>query len=150
MKKTFIIKLLFLVSFLYPQLESPSNQAYITSEDGIIKMYINIIGNVGAPGNYLVYDGIDLLTAISTAGGYLPGSDLKNIIIYSNNGLTKKINLTQYLSDKSSGLNSLLLKPNDTIYIDEKTLSKIFNSSNIPVLILSIINLAITLENIKD
>jgi len=146
MKKIFIIKLLFLVSFLYPQLEPTSNQTYITSEDGIIKMYINIIGNVGTPGNYLVYDGIDLITAISIAGGYMPGSDLKNIIIYTNNGLTKKINLTQYLSDKSSGLNSLLLKPNDTIYIDEKTLSKIFNSSNLPGLFLSLLNIVLTLK----
>jgi len=146
MNKTFIFKLLIITSCLLSQTEPLSNQSYITGENGIIRMHVNIIGHVRSPGNYLVYDGVDLMTAVSVAGGYLPGSDLKNIIIYSNNGLTKKINLTQYLSDKSLGLNSLLLKPNDTIYIGEKTLSKIFNSSNLPGLFLSLLNIVLTIE----
>ena len=149
MKKIFIIKLLFSVSFLYPQVESPSNQSYITSEDGIIKMYINIIGHVAAPGNYLVYDGVDLMTAISIAGGYLPGSNLKKITIYSDSGKIKKINLKQYLSDKKLNSN-YSLKPNDTIHIEEKIGSKIFTSSNLPALFLSLLNIVLTLERTSD
>jgi len=149
MKKIFIIKLLFLASFLYPQLEPPSNQSYITSEDGIIKMYINIIGHVAAPGNYLVYDGVDLITAISTAGGYLPGSNLKKITIYSDSGEIKKINLKKYLSNKKLNSN-YLLKPNDTIHIEEKIGSKIFTSSNLPALFLSLLNIVLTIERTSD
>ena len=149
MKKIFIIKLLFLVSFLYPQIESPSNQAYITSEDGIIKMYINIIGHVGDPGNYLVYDGVDLMTAISIAGGYLPGSNLKKITVYSDSGEIKEINLKQYLSDKKKNSN-YSLKPNDTIHIEQKIGSKIFTSSNLPALILSFLNIVLTIERTSD
>ena len=149
MKKIFIIKLLFLVSFLYPQIESPSNQAYITSEDGIIKMYLNIIGHVGAPGNYLVYDGVDLMTAISIAGGYLPGSNLKKITVYSDSGEIKEINLKQYLSDKKKNSN-YSLKPNDTIHIEQKIGSKIFTSSNLPALILSFLNIMLTIERTSD
>ena len=149
MKKVFIIKLLFLVSFLYPQAESPFNQSYITSEDGIIKMHINIIGHVAAPGNYLVYDGVDLMTAISIAGGYLPGSNLKNITIYSNSGEIKKIDLKQYLLNKKLNSN-YSLKPNDTIHIEEKIGSKIFTSSNLPALFLSLLNIVLTIERTSD
>ena len=149
MKKIFIIKLLLLVSFLYPQIESPSNQAYITNEDGLIKMYLNIIGHVAAPGNYLVYDGVDLMTAISIAGGYLPGSNLKKITVYSGSGESKKINLNEYLSNKKINSN-YLLKPNDTIHIQEKIGSKIFTSSNLPALFLSLLNILLTIERTSD
>ncbi len=148
MKKIFLIQLLVLFSFLFSQIESSSNQEYITSEDGIIKMHINIIGHVNAPGNYLVYDGVDLMTAISIAGGYLPGSNLKNIVIYSDSGEIKKINLNQYLLNKK--LDSVyILKPNDTIHIKEKISSKIFTSSNLPTLFLSFLNILLTLERTK-
>ena len=52
-------------------------------------MYINILGHVKSPGTYLVYDGIDIMSAFSTAGGYLDGANFKKIIIYGHNG-TKK------------------------------------------------------------
>ena len=46
-------------------------------------MYINVIGHIKSPGIYLVYDEIDCMSILSAAGGYLPGADLKNIIIYN-------------------------------------------------------------------
>ena len=36
-------------------------------------MYVNIMGNVKYPGTYLVFDGIDFLSVLSVAGGYLQG-----------------------------------------------------------------------------
>ena len=44
---------------------------------------------------------------------------------------------------------TLVVTNNDTIYIEQTISSRLFVSSNLPALILSIINLAITLENIQ-
>ena len=35
---------------------------YITGEDGVIRMYINLMGHVKNPGTYLVYDKIDFMS----------------------------------------------------------------------------------------
>ena len=64
------------------------------------------------------------------AGGYLQGADLKNIIIYSENGTNKNINLVKILNSKSSFNNVIELNPHDTIYIEQKALSRFFISSN--------------------
>ena len=121
---------------------------FITDEAGVLRMNVNIIGHVKRPGTYLLYDNIDILSAISTAGGYLSGANLSNIIVYSKDGDARKINLKR---DLSSSSNSQLLKinPHDTIYIEENTFSKIFISSNLPAVILGILNIALTLERTK-
>ena len=56
-----------------------NGQDYIASDDGSLLMYVNIWGHVKAPGTYLVYEGIDLMTLISLAGGPLPGANLSKI-----------------------------------------------------------------------
>ena len=124
-----------------------SNESYITGEDGVIRMYVNLMGHVKNPGTYLVYDKIDFMSTLSMAGGYLQGADLKNVIIYSENGDSQKINLHNYLNSYSKEILNFNLKPHDTIYIKQKSLSKFFMSSNLPTIFLSILNLAITLEN---
>ena len=124
-----------------------SNESYITGEDGVIRMYVNLMGHVKNPGTYLVYDKIDFMSTLSMAGGYLQGADLKNVIIYSENGDSQKINLHNYLNSHSKEILNFNLKPHDTIYIKQKSLSKFFMSSNLPTIFLSILNLAITLEN---
>ena len=58
-----------------------SDEDYITGEDGTLRMYVNIIGHVKYPGTYLVYDGIDLLTCLSLAGGPLKGAKLSKVSI---------------------------------------------------------------------
>ena len=122
--------------------ESISNEGYIITEDGVVRIYINIIGHVKYPGNYLLYDGVDFMTALSAAGGYLEGADIKNISIYKKNGQEKKININN-IFDKVELVN---LDPNDTIVINQKKISKFFSSSNMPTIILSLLNLAITLD----
>ena len=149
MKKYFLY--IFFVSNLFSNVNGNliSNESYITGEDGVIRMYINIIGHVKSPGTYLVYDGIDIMSTLSIAGGYIDGADLKNIYIYNKNGETKKINLINLLNSGNSFKDVIDLNPYDTIYIDQKPISKMFVSSNLPSLILSFINLIITLENIE-
>ena len=125
-----------------------SNDDYITGEDGVIRMYININGHIKNPGTYLVYDGIDFMTVLSLAGGYIEGSNLKNIIVYSTDGNKKIINLNEITHNNNKDY-FIDLKPHDTIFIKQKTFSKIFTSSNLPSILLSMLNIALTLERTK-
>ena len=142
----YYINILFLVgltmcsSFINNQLIS--NEKYITGEDGVIRMYVNILGHVESPGLYLVYDGIDIMSALSIAGGYKNGANLKNIIIYRQDGSKDEVSLSSIL-DNSIDVD---FNPHDTIYINQRLVSKIFNSSNIPTIFLSILNLALTID----
>ena len=140
-------KLFFVIltsSFIFSE-EYLLNKNYITGEDGVIRMYINVIGHVKKPGNYLVYDKIDLLSAISIAGGTLPGANLKKIIIYKKNGDKLKLDFNKIFSSDIS--NTLEIEAHDTIIIEQKKISQFLLSSNLPTLFLSLLNLAITLEN---
>ena len=116
---------------------------YITGEDGVIRMNINIIGHVKNPGIYLVYDGIDLMSALSVAGGYLEGSKLDDIIIYHQDGSQTSIDLHLYLNGNSIDLD---LGPNDTILVSQKMISKLLYSSNLPSILLGLLNIALTLD----
>ena len=120
-----------------------SNEKYITGDDGVIRMYINVLGHVESPGLYLVYDGIDVMSALSMAGGYKNGANLNKIIIYRKDG-TQSIFSLQNVLDGT--IEKIIFNPHDTIYIEQKMMSKIFNSSNIPTIFLSILNLALTID----
>lgn len=124
-----------------------SNERYITSEDGIIRMYVNVIGHVKNPGTYFVYDGIDLLSAISLAGGFKEGSDLKNIIIY-NSDTNNEYSFS--FSDLIDGDESIVLQPHDTILIEQTSIHKYLNSSNLPTLLISALNLIATIQNARS
>ena len=149
MKKINIITLILLsFSFVLSNKEFNllTNESYMTGVDGIIRMNINVIGHVKNPGNHLVYDGIDLLSLLSVAGGYLEGANLKNIKIYHKDGTNENIDLSNFF-DLNVPLNNLVvLRPNDTIYVEQKKISQIMRSSNLPAILLSILNIALTLE----
>ena len=152
MKKYYIVSFILInIFFSSINIENQllSNEEYITGEDGVIRMYVNVIGHVKTPGIYLVYDGIDYMSLLSAAGGYLPGANLKNVIIYGKDGSKQKINLDVFYGLGTLSINSVSLKPHDTIYIEQKKLSKIFDSSNLPSIVLSILNIALTIERTK-
>ena len=115
-----------------------TGEDYITGEDGVARMNINIWGHVKYPGTYLVYDGIDLLTCLSMAGGPLKGAKLSKISIISQDGSSKKVNLDNLINKKTT-LNSL--KPHDTIYIDETMGNYLLSRSNVINILLQITNL---------
>ena len=94
-----------------------SNENYITGEDGVVRMYVNIVGHVKNPGTYLVYDEIDIMSAISLAGGYLQGSNLNSIVVHHEDGSSSKINLNNSLNSNSSFDSLVKLQPHDTIFI---------------------------------
>ena len=108
-------------------------------------MYVNVIGHVVKPGTYLLYDGIDIMTALSAAGGFRDGSKLNDVIIYSEDGKKARINLNSLYNNEISNLN-IILKPHDTIIVKQKSMHKIFTSSNLPQILLTMLNVALTIE----
>ena len=124
-----------------------NGQEYIASDDGTLMMYVNIWGHVKTPGTYLVYEGIDLLTLISLAGGPQSGANLNNIEIIHDNSTSPvtKINLNKYInSDKTA----IIIKPHDTIYIKESMSSYLFTKVNLLNTILQIVNISYTISRL--
>jgi len=146
------ILLIILLSLSFPinisQGQLLSNEDYITGDDGVVRMYVNVTGHVKNPGTYLAYDTIDFLSMLSLAGGYLKGANLSNILIISKSGQKTKVDLNQLLKFNSSVYKEINLHPHDTIYINEKPLSRFFLSSNLPTMILSLMNMIITINNV--
>ena len=123
---------------------SISGDKYVVDDRGNILMHVNIIGHVKNPGRHLVHEGINILSAISVAGGYLPGTNLKNITLVreSENGDAhnmKIINLDEFY--KSGNKNPDIILPNDTIIVEEKVFSSIFRRNNTLNSILQILNI---------
>ena len=152
-KKIYILLLLLLQPLLFGitvKSEMLSNEPYIMGEDGVVRMNINIMGHVKNPGTFIVYDGIDILTSLSLAGGYLQGANLKKILIRHFDGTSDLINLDELMSENTSENSKYKLRPRDTIYIKQKLGSKLITSSKLPTIILSILNIALTLERTNN
>ena len=120
-----------------------TGEDYITGEDGVPRMSVNIWGHVKYPGTYLVYDGIDILTCLSMAGGPMKGAKLSEVKIVSKNGSSKEINLENL---PNNDLN-VELKPYDTIYIDETLGNYLLARSNVINILLQITNLILISTN---
>ncbi len=122
-----------------------SGERYITDEDGVIKMWVNIWGQVNSPGCYLVYDGIDLATLLSVTGGPKPGANLKKISLFrelpdENGRLSQSINLQKFLKSGDRGDFSIVL-PNDTYVIPQAPMSYVISNLNIVNTLLNFYNL---------
>ena len=126
---------------------------YHSSDDGILRIFINVWGNVSSPGRLIIDEGVDIITAISMAGGPTPGADLKNIQLFrelpdEDNISVYKINLQNYI--KTGDRNELIIvKPNDTIIIPQKTSSYIFDKMATVNTFMSLISLYYTIQNNK-
>ena len=124
-----------------------NGEDYITGEDGVPRMSINIWGHVKYPGSYLVYDGIDVLTCLSMAGGPMTGAKLKEVVIVSKDGSNRTVNLDKLLKNSSTSI--IELKPYDTIYIDETLGNYLLARSNVINILLQITNLILISTNNK-
>ena len=150
-----IILILFFVEFTLSQFNyNPgkisnniqlTGEDYITGEDGVPRMSINIWGHVKYPGTYLVYDGIDLLTCLSMAGGPLKGAKLSKVSILSKSGQNQIIDLN-ILKDQNM-LSSIKLKPYDTIEIDEKFIHILLTKTSIIAVLLQLTNVILTAKS---
>ena len=126
MEKVKIYYFIIFLSFLIPVKEDsyniPTGEDYIVGEDGIKRMYVNIWGHVKDPGTYLVYEGVDITTLLSMAGGPLDGADLSKIQIIAK-------------EDRSSKIININDRVRDIVVLDEKqVLVTLETSSTIGVL----------------
>ena len=116
-----------------------TGEDYLTGEDGVPRITLNIWGNVKYPGTYLIYDGVDLLTALSIAGGPLKGSKLSEIRIVSKNGKVTYVDLQNQIDN--SEINTIIIAPFDTIYVDETLGNYILSRGNVINVLIQITNL---------
>jgi len=131
---------------------SISSADYITGEDGIVRMYVNVWGHVKNPGTYLVYDGIDILTLMSLAGGPLLGAKLSDVQVFHANGLSDgsvdSINLDLFL--KSGDRSELAeIGPHDTIFIEQSLGNYLLTRVNLLNTGLQIINILYTVSRLN-
>ena len=157
--KTFSLLIIFVLSFsiIHSQYNYTPNKIgssiqltgedYITGDDGVPRLSVNVWGHVKYPGAYLVYDGIDLLTCLSMAGGPMTGAKLSNVSIISKNGTSIKINIEDLMKNPNS--DSIILKPYDTIYIEETLGNYLLARSNVINILLQITNLILISTNNK-
>ena len=122
-----------------------TGENYITGEDGVPRMSINIWGHVKYPGAYLVYDGIDLLTCLSMAGGPLKGAKVSKISIISKTGEVQIVDLNK-IKDQN-GFISVKLKPHDTIKVDEKFTHILLTKTSIIAVLLQLTNVILTAKS---
>jgi hypothetical protein len=122
-----------------------SGERYITTEDGIIKMWVNVWGQVNEPGSYLVYDGVDLATLLSITGGPKQGANLGRIRLFrelpdANGNISQTIDLEKFLKSGDRGDFTKVL-PNDTYVIPQSPMSYVVSNLNIINTILNFYNL---------
>ena len=126
-----------------------SGNKYITSEDGILKIYVNVWGEVNIPGRVLVDEGVDLPTVLSFCGGPLQSANLKKIKIYrketNSNVKILTIDLEEYL--ESGPENNIVIKPNDTIVVSQKVSSFILKQISVLNTFMGMLNLYLNIQN---
>ncbi len=146
-------------NFDLENLSIPKNNAvpsagYIYDGEGTVKMNINIWGHVKSPGIYTVYDGIDLLSLLSFAGGPKEGAKLSQVCLYRQNPETEKIektviDLDHYL-DSGEPMPPVEVLPNDTFYIPETTYSFLVSQASLLNTALTIVSIALQIERIQN
>jgi hypothetical protein len=125
---------------------------YVSSQDGILRMYVNIWGHVSNPGRILVDDGIDLATLLSLTGGPSKGANMKNVRVYheypdKNGNVVSIIDFTEFLKtgDRS---NFITIQPNDTFIIQQTAISYIIEEISTVNTLMNLINIYLNLSNL--
>jgi len=118
---------------------------YLTDDDGNIRMWVNVWGHVNNPGYYLIYDGTDVITLLTIAGGLKSGANTTNIKIYREfpNEYGEhliKLNLTDFFKNGNRNIFPKIL-PNDVYFISEKTSSFLLSKLGIINTLMSAVNL---------
>ena len=161
MKKQSLLIILIPFIFCYSFSQSESDKVnirsntgarYVSSNDGVLRMYVNIWGHVAAPGRILVDDGIDLATLLSLTGGPNKGANLKNVRVYheypdKNGNVVNIIDFTEFLKtgDRS---NFIIIQPNDTFIIKQTTLSYMIDEIGTVNTLMNFINLYLNFSNL--
>ena len=124
----------------------PTGEEYITGEDGIKRIYVNVWGHVKNPGPYLVYEDIDIITLLSVAGGPLDGANLSKVkIISQSDSETSIVNLDNIINSNEN--NQINFKPYDTVVIKPTLGYYVLNNASAINMFLQVLNLGVTLQN---
>ena len=135
-----------LTAFDYDFTNAPTGEEYITGEDGIKRIYINIWGHVKKPGSYLVYEDIDIITLLSIAGGPLDGANLSKVeIIDQKNNSIETLDIETLI--KSEEYNKFKFNPYDTITIKPTYKYYLLNNASAINMVLQIITLVLTVQD---
>jgi polysaccharide export outer membrane protein len=81
-----------------PFVPDPVVTVYVVS---IYGEHINILGNVNDPGRYQIFQSVDILQALSMAGGAEDPDQLEYITIIRENGEVLKINMKKLMTAKT-------------------------------------------------
>ena len=149
----FILLILSSVFYSAEGVKGKVSGRYFTDERGNILMNVNVWGHINNPGIHLVNEGIDFPTLLSIVGGPKPGAKLSKIKLIrevqdGNNKILYEIDLNDfYKTGIREGFVDIL--PNDTIIIDENTISYLLSKVNILNSFLQMLNiyLQINLNN---
>jgi len=124
-----------------------NGEKYTTGEDGVVRMYINVWGHVKTSGTFLIFEGADIVNALSIAGGPLDGANLKKIkIISKESGKTVDYNIDEYIKNKSGP--KIKLYPYDTIIVNQTKLSRVLARSSLVTAIIQLVNLLYTIDRL--
>ena len=131
----------------------PSTGArYVSSDDGVLRLYVNIWGHVPSPGRILVDDGIDLATLLSLTGGLNKGANIKNVRVYheypdKNGNVVNIIDFSEFLNtgDRS---NFITIQPNDTFIIQQTIFSYIIGEIGTVNTLMNFINIYLNISNL--
>lgn len=126
---------------VYNPLAGPSypvaQNSYFTDDSGNILMFVNILGQVGRQGQFIVRENADFATILALSGGIGKDADLKKVLVVrqepdDDGRQAYVVNLKKFYKKGDRSV-FIALKPNDTIIIPEKgvTLAKISQYSSI-------------------
>ena len=120
-----------------------SSESYVTGDDGMVRIYVNILGHVNKPGVYLVYESIDIFSLLALAGGPLPGANLKKVNLFHEDKI-KYLDVKE--SFKTGDNNGFVLYPHSTIYVGETVTSTLFSHTMLINSALQLINIYFLLK----
>lgn len=80
---------------------------------------LNVLGYVNKPGQFQIFEGVDLLSALSLAGGIKNIKKGKQLIIIHADQSMEEIRLSDYMNPRHSVKKMPVLYAGDTIYVKE-------------------------------
>lgn len=80
---------------------------------------VNVLGYVNNPGQFQIYAGVDLLSALSIAGGIKNIDKSKEVIIIRANQKVEKLEIKEYLESVENNQANIMIYVGDTIYVKE-------------------------------
>jgi hypothetical protein len=104
-----------------------AQESYFTDDAGNILMFVNILGQVARPGQFIVRENADFATILALTGGLRDDANLSKVLVIrhepdENGKQAYVVNLKSFYK-KGDTSSFISLRPNDTIIFPEKAIS---------------------------